>query len=481
MPRPLFVLSFALLVSSFASLTSSDELTVYSHPSSVVLPVGDLTEGSPGSRAGSKLACNRIHIHGYSRLRHLSNYAHALKIRLSVSQGDALFRVQTIELCFHRNASIGIGMCQASQWQKLSKNSWIHSVSPYEHRILDIRMPVDPSRTIELSTSKEFSLHRVIFLIIGVIMMLMARALSESVVFYYGSGMTIGIVIVVLIILFQGMKMLPTGGRGSLAIIMYSSLVGVVTFLLTYLSGFVRSILVEIGISEDMHNPLGIFLLVCILLAGAWFGFWGVRKVALTEEGLIDSSVASFVEYSILIFSAAMILQSSLDIILAMASLGISVIILLISRLPKKSKFVRRMSRKVFKTAQTTMDNLSPSRYSYSQYSSILHSPNTETPNYNGTYLKRTSYNSPSLGKRMPLRKTVREETYYSSFHSMPERRKFTKEEWELFTKEETKKAMKELISSPDFNQWALANSDRISVTPASASGRQKKRLFNWF
>ncbi|KAJ3697913.1 hypothetical protein LUZ61_001618 [Rhynchospora tenuis] len=480
-----FLLLFSLLLSSSAPLSSSTELTVDSHPSSLVLPVGDVIEASPGSRPGAKLTCNRVHIRGYSRLHHLSKYANALRVTLSVSEGDALFRVQTIELCFHRNASIGVGMCPASRWQKLSKNPWVQSISPYEHRIMDIRMLPDPSRTIEVTTSEEFLSHRVIFLIVGLIMMLLAHTLSESLVFYYGGAMTIGIIIVVLIVLFQGMKLLPTGRKSSLAIFMYSSVVGLATFLLHYLSEFLRAVLVEIGIGEDLHIPIGTFLLVVLLLVGAWFGYWSVRKLVLTEEGSIDSGVAYFVQYCILIISAVMILQSSLDIILSSMALALSFVVLAISKSEGKSRFLRRFFRRTLKTAKRTVENLSPSKYSYSQYSSMLHSSETEpTGDVYGSYLKRASYRSPS-GLRTPIIKPAREETYYSSIHSTPERKKFSKEEWDSFTKEYTDRGIKELVSSPEFNKWALENADRISVTPreknSSQSTKQRQQFFSWF
>jgi hypothetical protein len=60
-----------------------------------------------------------------------------------------------------------------------------------------------------------------------------------------------------------------------------------------------------------MLLQLGVFLLVSVILAGAWFGYWGVRKLVLTEEGSVDAGVAYFVEWAILIISAVMILQVS--------------------------------------------------------------------------------------------------------------------------------------------------------------------------
>lgn len=41
------------------------------------------------------------------------------------------------------------------------------------------------------------------FLITGMILMLLAHGLSDSVVFYYGGAMSVGVILVILIILFQ--------------------------------------------------------------------------------------------------------------------------------------------------------------------------------------------------------------------------------------------------------------------------------------
>jgi len=71
-------------------------------------------------------------------------------------------------------------------------------------------------------------------------------------------------------------------------------------------------------------------------------------------------------------------------------------------------------------------------------------------------------------------------DNYYSTYHTTPDRRKLSEEEYKAFTREETRKAMKQLVSSPDFNKWALDNADRISVTPpggsysSSSSSRQQ-------
>ncbi|PWZ54526.1 hypothetical protein Zm00014a_025650 [Zea mays] len=240
-----------LVVTSAAALSVSTpvELTVTSHPpASVHLPHARPLPG--GGTAGPY--CTRVLLQGRpSRIRDPSRFFHALRLRANATRPHGL------ELCFHRNATVGPCKCAASQWQKMPKSGlWMQAISPYDYRILDFRMPADPSRSVVVSTEEEFLLHRVVFFVVGLVLMVVAHTLSESVVFYYGGAMTIGIFLVILIILFQGMKLLPTGRKSSLAIFAYSSVVGMTTYFLHYLSGMLRSVLVEIGIAEDMHNPV---------------------------------------------------------------------------------------------------------------------------------------------------------------------------------------------------------------------------------
>ncbi|KAI5019866.1 hypothetical protein ZWY2020_044754 [Hordeum vulgare] len=466
----------ALSVPAFAAAAA--ELTVASHPPASLRlpPAGPLAGDARGP------FCTRVHLRARaSRFRDPSRFFHALRLRANASRPDAL------ELCFHRNATVGPCKCAASQWHKVPKSGlWAQSLSPYDHRIIDFRMPADPSRSVVVSTEEEFLFHRALFLVLGLVLMALAHTLSQSLVFYYGGAMTIGIFLVVLIILFQGMKLLPTGRKSSLAIFAYSSVVGMTTYFLHYLSGLLRSILVEMGIAEDMHNPLGIFLLVCVILAGAWFGFWGVRKLVLTEEGSVDTGVAYFVEWAILIVSAVLILQSSLDYLLAFAALVCCIIIKTFSRIEGMSGFIRRLLSGLSKGITRGF-----SRYEdLGGYSNTNGAHKDGFNKLHGEYLKHTPRrNSPLSGsqKKTPSQVLDRE-SYYSTYHTTPERRKFTKEEYEAFTKEETRKGMQQLLSSPDFNRWALANADRISVTPAgsgrsssSSSSQERHRFFGLF
>lgn len=218
---------------------------------------------------------------------------------------------------------------------------------------------------------------------------------------------------------------------------------------------------------------LGIFLLVCLVLAGAWFGYWGVRKLVLTDDGAVESSVAYFVEWAILIFAAAMILQSSLDPLLAVEALCFAIMLTAISRTKGKTRFLRRLFKYAIRCTTGLLDQISPSKNSYGDDTQ----PRARHP-------RMSACDSPIRGlMEAPPRTASGQESFYSTFHKTPEKKKFTKEEWESFTREQTSEGLRELISSPDFNRWALVNADRIMVTPLKGSSRvhEQQRRFWWF
>jgi len=83
---------------------------------------------------------------------------------------------------------------------------------------------------------------------------------------------------------------------------------------------------------------------------------------------------------------------------------------------------------------------------------------------------------------------------YYSTFHKTRNRKKFTKQEWDEFTRESTKQALAEWAASPEFTDWIVEHADRIQVLPSESSdetmgsesdstdrgSRSGFRLFNW-
>ncbi|KAM7510501.1 hypothetical protein LguiB_009376 [Lonicera macranthoides] len=497
-------LLFFLSSSTCSSIISAhQELSlVVAQSTKLQLSPSLLVEKSPGIKPGDKVVCERVQVHGLPRLKNLRKFAHSVKVKISYVNSSA--RPPNVEVCFHRNASLGIGMCSQEKWEKLTKGLWVRSMSPFDHKILDIRMAGSSSGTLEVSLDEDFFMYRVIFLVLGFAMMTLASSLSQSLVFYYSSAMAVGVALVILLILFQGMKLLPTGRKNSLAIFFYSSMIGMGSFLLSYVPRLLRSILVEIGIAEDMYNPLAVFLMAFLVLAGAWLGFWVVRKLVLTEDGSIDVGVSHFVTWSIRIIASVMILQSTVDPLLAAEALLCVIWASSLLRRISRPRFIRHLYKKLWKTDKSSSrrsrnPKSSPIEDSYDEY--MVRSP--KTPKFPRPQFRPFSRNSLRYcllwdvtpmctlsavtavtpgSTRTPTSQLSDSETFYSSFHNTPERRKLSKGEWEKFTRDSTKKALEGLVSSPDFAKWAVAHADRITLTPSSdTAARPRRRWVPWF
>ncbi|KAF5451242.1 hypothetical protein F2P56_026362 [Juglans regia] len=481
--RILFLLFLA--ISDRASATESS--LVVGQSTRLQLSSGLPMKNSPGLKPDTSAIVERVHIHGLSRLKNLRKFAHLVKV--NVSQKDPSIRLENVEVCFHRNMSIGIGMCPQSQWEKVTKGSWVRSMSPFDNRLLDIRTTGSSIEKFEVSIEEELFSYRITCLILGIVLMSLSSSLSNSLIFYYGSAISIGVILVILIILFQGMKLLPTGRKSSLAIFIYSSAVGLGSFLLRYLPGLCRSILMEIGINEDMYYPLTIFLLAFVVLTGAWMGFWVVRKLVLTEDGSIDISTSHFVAWSIRILAAIMILQSSVDPLLAAEALIAGIMVSSLSRRICRLRFLRRLYKNMVKSPRTKRK-----RTRVPDYSPFGDSDNEDLYNVRGDdgsklFRPQTKNftlapcNSADRGfsRTLPRQLSDSELLYPSTFHTTPGRKKFSKAEWEMFTRDSTENALEELVSSPDFSKWLVDNAERITVNPNKGRAVQHRKWLIWF
>ncbi|GAB2282719.1 hypothetical protein Dimus_017258 [Dionaea muscipula] len=477
---------FLAIAGSFSVASSDERVLVIGQSTAMEIVPSSLVRDSPGSKPGSVVVAERVRVDGLPRMKNLDRYFHKVKVKVSYSNSS--LGQPNVEVCFHKNSSIALGMCPQGQWDKFSKGSWVRTMSPFDNRILDVRAVRSSSVVLEITLEEEFLLYRLVLLILGIVLMIVAPTLSRSLVFYYGSAMAVGIMVVILVVLFQGMKLLPTGRRNSLAVLAYSSIAGVSTFILGYLSTFLRALLVQIGVSEDMYNPLAIFLLLFIVLAGAWMGFWTVRKFILTEDGSIDTSVAQFVALTVRISAAVMILQSSLDALLAAVALICTAGFSMLLRWATRPIVLRRLHKKLLGSVESSPWNSqsydsSPSGFANGGYEDRF---NMSQDNV----LRRRAKQSPLATCNSSERRLAKSpghhlsdsETYYSSFHGTPKRRKYSKEEWDKLTRDHTKKALEELVSSPDFSKWAVANAERITLTPIKKDSSEAggwRSLFN--
>ncbi|KAF2306875.1 hypothetical protein GH714_022287 [Hevea brasiliensis] len=184
-------------------------------------------------------------------------------------------------------------------------------MSPYEDRYVDVKFISEISGSVSISVEEDLQLWRLLCLAVGFLLLLLAPIVSSWVPFYYSTSMAIGVCLVVIILLFQGMKLCQLEGK-FFYLSIYGSVLGAGTYVLHHISMLVNSILISYGLSEEMLNPAYVFVLVGIVLAGAALGYWIVRKFVISKDGSVDAGVAQFVKWAMRII-ATTIMQSTID------------------------------------------------------------------------------------------------------------------------------------------------------------------------
>ncbi|KAA0048306.1 nuclear envelope integral membrane protein 1 isoform X1 [Cucumis melo var. makuwa] len=317
-------------VSAYSTSDPGELRLVVSKLTTIQLSRGLPVKNSPGSIPETLMVCERVYIQGLPRFQNLRKVAHT--VRVKVSMRNSSFRIPKVEVCFHKKMSFGLGMCPENQWEKIFKGSWARSMSPFDDNILDIRTPGLSLESFEVSLEEEFSQYRIIYLIMGVVLMSSASTMSKSLVFYYGSSMC------------------------------------------------------------SLDPLLATGVLIC---------------------GLLTSSML---------------------------------------RRIFKFRFRRRLYKKLF---------ISPNKTP--KISHMLDMPCLDAQD-DQPRINRSQSNNLLIQSCSSFE--LDDDVYPSMFHSTPKQRKFSKDEWEKFTKDSTKKALEGLISSPDFSRWLADNADRINTTP---------------
>uniref|UniRef100_A0A7C9D7M2 Uncharacterized protein n=1 Tax=Opuntia streptacantha TaxID=393608 RepID=A0A7C9D7M2_OPUST len=419
----------------------------------------------PGlSHKGSKepLSCERVCVVPVSRHK-LKSYASSVRLLVVPSVVIPEKLHSRIQVCLHRNASIGLCQCEKDEWKSVQKGLWSSMTSPYEEKYIDVKVIGDVSGSVTITVEEVFQHWRLICLAFGVILLLLAPIVSAWVPFYYSSSMAIGILLVVIILLFQGMKLLPTGRKNFFYLAIYGSLVGVGSFIFRQFTMIVNSILVNFGLSEELHNPVSIFLLVGIVLAGAALGYWMVRRFVISDDGSVDVGVAQFVKWAMRLLASTFILQGTPDPLFALATLVLSWIIC--------SSITYLLNSGGWSPQWRRNKQLFP-RNKRAEF--LRKSPKTSPQ---GKFMRSSEtaprwWGSPVRGLMSPTIRNWRaspQRDCYSTFHRMP-RRKMSKKEWEEWTREFTREAMEELVSTPEFSEWLVEHADRIQLRPRDSS-----------
>lgn len=421
------------------------------------------------------LRCERVRVSGISRVK-LRSYANSFLVTLAPSVSIPEKLHSRIQVCFHRNDTLGWCQCEKDEWRSVQKGVWNTVTSPYETRYVDVKINGEISGSVTVAVEEDFQQWRLVCLAVGFILLLLAPIVSSWVPFYYSTSMAIGIFLVIIILLFQGMKLMPTGRKNIFYLTIYGSVVGAGSFLLHQFSLILNSIFQSLGIGEEMHNPVAVFVILGIVLAGAALGYWIVRRFVISkEDGSVDAGVAQFVKWAMRIIGTAFILQSSLDPLLAIGALiSCGAACKLFSALkwlhgwyetsnddyslqwmrgtPGRAEFLSKSTPKgkLWKSPKGKLWN-SRKRSSWSN------SP------VRGVVSQSSGISSQSSGAQMG-------QDYYSTFHKTRNRKKFTKNEWDEFTRESTRQALAEWAASPEFTDWIVEHADRIKVLPSESS-----------
>ncbi|RDX60399.1 hypothetical protein CR513_61459, partial [Mucuna pruriens] len=484
-------------------------------------PVLEVSPSLISARSASQgvkdaLRCERVRVSGISRLK-LWSYANSFLVTLAPSVSIPERLHSKIQVCFHRNNTLGWCQCEKDEWRGVQKGVWNAVMSPYETRYVDVRINGEISGSVTVAIEEDFQQWRLVCLAVGLILLLLAPIVSSWVPFYYSTSMAIGIFLVVIILLFQGMKLMPTGRKNILYLTIYGSVVGAGSFLLHQFSLIFNSIFQSLGMSEEMHNPVAVFVILGIILAGAALGYWIVRRFVISkEDGSVDAGVAQFVKWAMRIIGATFILQkvqylafgesfdmfvqSTLDPLLAIGALIscgaacklISAIKWLLGwyEISGNDDYSLQWVRGIRGRAEFLSKSTPKGKHWNSPKGKLWNSP------------KRLAWSdspvrgvvSPSSGISSQYSGTQTGQDYYSTFHKTRNRKKFTKQEWDEFTRESTKQALAEWAASPEFTDWIVEHADRIKVLPSESSdeamGSESDstdlgsgsgfRLFNW-
>ncbi|XLR69270.1 hypothetical protein HN51_016356 [Arachis hypogaea] len=96
------------------------------------------------------LRCARVAIYGISRLNLLS-YASSFHISVAPSAAIPERLHSQVQVCLHRDNSLGWCECQKDEWKSVSKGVWSADMSPYDKRYADVRINGQTSVSVTIA------------------------------------------------------------------------------------------------------------------------------------------------------------------------------------------------------------------------------------------------------------------------------------------------------------------------------------------
>ncbi|WOL15290.1 hypothetical protein Cni_G24071 [Canna indica] len=255
---------------------------------------------------------------------------------------------------------------------------------------------------------QEFQPWHLVFVGIGLLFLQIAPFFSSWTMFYYSTSIALGVLFIVLTILIQ----------------------------------------------------VSVVVAVAIILGGTVVGYWIVRKLVISNDGSVNVVIAWFVKWAMRSIGVGFILLSAHDAPLtSLSALALLWNFCSIINLKKWGQASRKNGSPIHeKHVQASPDKqaefLSPMSKEMRIVLSGISNPYafSVSPTEEGK-----SYSSFSK------RATLRDQSYYSTYHKLP-MRKFSKKEWENFSHESTSTALKEWASTPEVARWIADNAHRMRL-----------------
>uniref|UniRef100_A0A1J3E1C2 Uncharacterized protein n=1 Tax=Noccaea caerulescens TaxID=107243 RepID=A0A1J3E1C2_NOCCA len=319
--------AYLLLLFALSSLVSSDQVIVVGETKEIQFSPSLEVKASPGLKPEITTLCERIHIHGIPRFEHMHKYAYSLKLTLSVSSAE-----DDIHVCFHRNLTREIGMCPLYGWKKVSNGLWIGAMSPFDQKIIDVRASSSTVVALKVSIVEEWFVFRLACLVIGTLLVSSASTLCTSLAFYFAITFSVGYILIALLLLNLLFNHLPSVRTPS-GLFINSSLVAFVGVVVYHSSALYLYMLRLMGIDQEMEMLLKLILLWYAYLTGTLLAIMSIRGLLVNQDGSIDIQTSHFLSWSFWIIGCLLILQSSVDYLLAGGAL---ITVVLVSMLVKK-------------------------------------------------------------------------------------------------------------------------------------------------
>ncbi|CAI5484007.1 unnamed protein product [Closterium sp. Yama58-4] len=467
----------------------------------------DVSDPVAAGDGAASVCIARTRLPARPRLRGVSRGFHVLRVTATIPAAgmprSAFASGPKFEFCVHWNASQPRGECPRGAWRAMDRKwRWVVLRSPFEGAFIDVKREggVTGGHDVSIKVDEDLEPHRAVFFVLGFLLMLLAGHLSSMVAFYYGGGMTLGVLLVVIVILYQlyggflsrrghDAGRAACGDRHSLPGVIITYVTGAVKtvmephlthdpallpstvpallpptrfnqmgfigVIITYVTGAVKTVMEPLGLGDDVISPVVVFVLVLVVLIGAALGFWVVRKFILSPTGELDPPTVSFVEWGLRIIAATLLIMSSADAIIATEQAA---------------------------EQEGEMGGMGGVGGAFSppqQYGTPPQGPMggvggeqgyvTPSRGVKGSPYARmgTPFQGPPGTPCTPLPSSpLARAVCPSSFHRTPHRRHLTPAQAAAISHECTQAALQELAYSPGFGQWVLHNFDRIAITP---------------